>query len=114
MKIKLQLLILLVLCWHKGVKMTHNDLVLWALIADGDVFQSWVLALALDNVCTFDYADGPLDAPVFTICASYFTDCREVDQFLVLHIEIEFQTVSYCALSHRSSIGVGMCVDDLF
>lgn len=44
--------------------MTHNDLVLWALVANDDVFQSWVLTLALDDGCAFDYADGPLDAPV--------------------------------------------------
>jgi hypothetical protein len=42
--------------------LTHNDLLWLWFRAEGDVFQNWVGHLALDG--DFDWADGPLDAPV--------------------------------------------------
>lgn len=48
--------------------LTHNDLLwLWFLQDRGDgdtfpVFQPWVGTMALDG--DFDWADGPLDAPI--------------------------------------------------
>lgn len=42
--------------------LTHNDLLWLWFCAPVGVFQSWVGNMALDG--DFDWADGPLDAPV--------------------------------------------------
>lgn len=42
--------------------LTHNDLLWLTFIAPNGVFQYWVMDMACDGA--FDWADGPLDAPV--------------------------------------------------
>jgi len=42
--------------------LTHNDLWWYSATCPNRVFQRWVLTMPLD--LDFDWADGPLDAPV--------------------------------------------------
>ena len=42
--------------------LTHNDLLWLWFRSETDIFQKWVGVLAMD--LEFDWADGPLDAPI--------------------------------------------------